>query len=468
MKNLVNLWFLTSEEKKHFYTYKKHRHSLNKNSILVQCPTSILYLESIIKTLNNSNESYRVNGVFPNFSHYNLRTIVFVLPYFLYELHRYLIRRKWKLIYRKNQFQKFYYPKTTNIFLRIKFFIRSITIYRKINSKHDLLQLEFDGIKFGDLIYDSYLRFNEKPTLNINDLSLLFYIYDCVSQINFYNNLCLKLAPKLYISTYSTYIAHGVAVRVLLNKGVKVFTVGFEHEIQYKFPLKELSISDFTQGKPHWDYSQIFKGLKDPSLVNLGLKEFSNRFKGVKDLDYMKVSPYKKNNIKFNEKLDGVVFLGDFFDSQHIYRSFIFNDLYEWLLFTIELCIEHKLNIGFKPHPNQLSESRDLISQVRNKYPSLIWIDENTNNLEIFKGIKFGVSVWGTVLPELAYHNIIPISCGDNPSSDYAIAFQAKNKLQYQEFLLNAKKLKLPTNIKNIIGEYYYMNNIHNFKYSLS
>ena len=35
--------------------------------------------------------------------------------------------------------------------------------------KKDLVKLEVDGVHIGDLIYDSFLRQNEVPTINIKD-----------------------------------------------------------------------------------------------------------------------------------------------------------------------------------------------------------------------------------------------------------------------------------------------------------
>ena len=65
-------------------------------------------------------------------------------------------------------------------------------------------------------------------------------------------------------------------------------------------------------------------------------------------------------------QLDGVVFIGDFFDSQHIYRSMVFNDLYEWLIYTIDLVVEHNLNVGFKTTPKPIRNwSRKIINKLK-------------------------------------------------------------------------------------------------------
>ena len=159
--------------------------------------------------------------------------------------------------------------------------------------------------------------------------------------------------------------------------------------------------------------------------------------------------------------MDGVVFIGDF-DSQHIYRSMVFNDLYEWLIYTIDLVVEHNLNVGFKPHPNQLEGSRKIINKLKKNYSNIIWIDPHVSNNVIFKsGIKYGISVYGSVLQELAYNKISPISCGDNPTSSFDFVYEAKTKSEYKKLILNHYNLLQPENVEKQIGAFYYMYHIY-------
>jgi hypothetical protein len=140
----------------------------------------------------------------------------------------------------------------------------------------------------------------------------------------------------------------------------------------------------------------------------------------------------------------------------------VFEDFYEWTIFTIEFTIKKNLRIGFKPHPNQSIESKKVIKDLKVKYPLITWIDENISNNNIFNsGIKFGVSVYGSVLPELAFHKIIPICCGDNPASSFNFIFEAKSKNEYKKLLLNTNDLSFQKNLKSQLGTYFYMNYLH-------
>ena len=81
-------------------------------------------------------------------------------------------------------------------------------------------------------------------------------------------------------------------------------------------------------------YKKDFKTKFGDKQVNEGFENFSKRFKGIDDnglISSMSINPFKNNFKKnFNIKLDGVLFLHDFYDSHRIYGNVIFNDFYEW------------------------------------------------------------------------------------------------------------------------------------------
>ena len=162
---------------------------------------------------------------------------------------------------------------------------------------------------------------------------------------------------------------------------------------------------------------------------------------------------------KLSEKYDGIMFLHDFMDAPHDYGEMIFSDFYIWTIHTFRFILENNLKIGVKFHPNQTKESKLIVDQLIKKFPKIKWINPKINNKEIFKsGIKFGFSVYGTILSELAYHDITPMALGENPYSAYNFVYNCKSKKEYYEFLINPKKIHID---KSQIFEFYYMNYIY-------
>ena len=138
----------------------------------------------------------------------------------------------------------------------------------------------------------------------------------------------------------------------------------------------------------------------------------------------------------------------------------IFNDFYEWINHTIELVERNGMKVGFKGHPNQTAQSIEILEKLKLRHPNIYWIDPNLSNIVILgSSIKFGISVYGTVLHELAYFGKIPICAGDNPHSAFNFIFEAKSILDYDNLVLNFNDLILPPHYKEEVAIFYFMHN---------
>lgn len=463
MIDKIKVWRLSSKEKTYIKNQKR-RDSFRNSISIFQCAQDFDYL-IILSDLIKS-EQNKIHGINPRILYANFFWRIFLIPYFLKWVHYFFLRKKWKKLYSSIGVNKFYYVNGLNVCIYILNLIKAIKAFSQINNKSDILSLTHKTIKCGDLIYDSYLRFENKPTVNISDLTLISYIHDCLNQIHYYDNLSRKRRIEKFYCPYSTYISHGVPVRVFLTNKVKVIIY---HDIGTgEIKTKKLSLNDALHIKSHWRYREILNKQKNKEeLVQKGYIHFNRRFEGYNELSYMQHNQYSDSNVKetiFTESFEGVVFLHDFFDSPHVYREMLFEDFYEWLVYLMNLTIKYSLNIAFKPHPNQLPENQKIIDSFKLKYPNIKWIDKSISNKKIFSsGIKYGLSVYGTVLPELAFHGIKPISCGDNPASDFDFVFQAKTKSEYEYLILNHINLKLPEDLNYQLGSYYYMNYLHKY-----
>jgi len=465
MSNKFKLWALNHEEKSFINKQITCKPNELDSLSIIQCPQDLFYLKRFKEVIKND-LNHKYLGILPKTS--NAKFVVWVFPYPLKLLHDFMIKKKWKKLYSSIGIFLFIYP-NKKFATVIKNIVSAFKLFRNLKNKKDLLNHKFQNILCGDLIYDSYLRFNKKPTLNVYDPTLILFIIDCYNQICFYQNFISKHKIQNYYSSYSSYVTHGIPVRVFLKHGVNVYTLSTAYLNQNQF--KKLSLEDFSHVNKHWEYRNIFKSLKNKEIIiKESLKSLNGRFNGLNDLNYMDVDPYKttKNKMKFDFTMDGMIFLHDFFDSPHIYRRMVFVDFYEWIEHSIKLILKNNLNIGIKPHPNQRPESRKIVNKLKSKYPTIIFIDEKISNKSIFdSGIRFGVSVHGSVLSELAYHNIKPISCGDNPASSFDYIYEAKSKNEYDNFILNHENLPLKKNIKKRIGEFYYMNHVYKYSSSL-
>lgn len=462
MIDKIKVWCLSSKEKT-FIKNQKNRDFAKKSISIFQCAQDFDYLDLLTDVAKL--DKNQIHGIHPRILYTNFYWRILLIPYFLKWVNHFFLRKKWKKLYSSIGVSKFYYVNGLNGWVYVLNLIRSIKAFSQIKNKSDILSLTQKTIKCGDLIYDSYLRFEKKPTVSIYGLTLISYIHDCFNQISYYDNLSQKIKIDNFYCPYSTYISHGIPVRVFLKNNINVQMIRYTGTGEIK--TKILSLEDCLHLNPYWKFKEILNTQKSKEeLILKGYNHFKQRFDGFADLSYMKENQYAFNNsdTTFTESFEGVVFLHDFFDSPHVYREMLFEDFYEWLDWLMKLTIKHSLNIAFKPHPNQLPENQKIIDSFKLKYPNIKWIDKSISNKIIFSsGIKYGLSVYGTVLPELAFHGIKPISCGDNPASDFDFVFQAKTKSEYEYLILNHFNLNLPEDLANQLGGYYYMNYLYKF-----
>tara|TARA_B100001564_G_scaffold254129_1_gene216172 strand:+ start:2542 stop:3945 length:1404 start_codon:yes stop_codon:yes gene_type:complete len=456
-------WKFNVEEINYFTSLSKNIKNSKKDNIsLIQIAHDLTISNNFKKVITNNSADY-FEGIAPNITYYSFWMWILIIPRLLKDFSHFKIRKEWKKLYKKFGVKIYYDSRKISFYKKFSNFILAVKFFCELNDREKLLNHIFKDVKCGDLIYDSYLRYNKKSTVNIKDLTLILFIYDCYNQIIYFKELVNSKKIIKYFSTYSTYISHGIPVRIFLNEGIKVFTIGYSTFDNLK--IKELNKSDNWQVSPHWLYKEIFKSLNNKNkLIDLGLKKIKDRLNGLDQLEYMDSNQYDPsyNRVSFRSEYDGVVFIGDFTDAQHIYRSLVYNDLYQWFVDTVRIVKKYKLNVGFKPHPNNKPESKKIIIELKKRFPGISWIDPKVSNRSIFNSnIKYGVSAYGTVLSELAYFNKVPICCGDNPCSNYNFIFEAKNKLDYDKLIKNGLKLKLPDDSKKQLGEFIYMDKIY-------
>lgn len=447
-------WFIYSEEQKEFFKDHECKFDLNSSNkiIAIQVQNEVDFLKRFVDFSNNY--SHSIIGLNFNRPHYRISDLFFI-PLFLFKfIEQFFITRKIHSFHREINVSNFLYPRY-NFFNSFKYFPKAFILFLSLKEKKDILQIKHEDVLIGDLIYDSYLRYFKKKTVNIKDLNLIFLLARAFSDINYLERISEKI--DIYLTGYTTYIISGLPSRIFVKNDIEVYT--FANFVTGK----KLNFQDFSQNKSYWNYKQYFSILpnKNDKIVK-GLDLINNRINGINDLKYMKFNSYLDKNQIEDLKFEGVIFLHDFTDSNHVYRWSLFEDFYEWLLFTLNLIEKYNLNIALKPHPNQNITSKKIVDKLKKKYYYLNWIDERIPNHILFSsGIKLGISVYGTVLSELAFKNIIPICCGDNPAINYDFIFNAKTKEEYVDYIINYNKLIFKDNRLDEIGEFVYVNHIN-------
>jgi hypothetical protein len=358
------------------------------------------------------------------------------------------------------------YLKYYSVFNSIKLKGRSSEIFKQLISKQDLIELRFENIPVGDLIYDSYLRNFQAATVDLEDIRLKRLIH--IALVTFYSskNYINSHNVKIVLLSHSVYIQYGIIARIAVFKGIDTFVVNKWGS----HTLLKLTKDHYLQTTEHNKYPNIFKSLTNKEeCLSKAKNKLEERFLGVIDsgTSYMINSAYSQINdgnepiFIQNNKNKVLIMLHCFFDSPHIYNGMIFNDFYEWITYTLLNVDYEKNDIYLKPHPNGLPANDKIIDQLKLKYSKANFIDKNISNLQILnENIDCIVTVYGTVAHEFAYHNIPVITAGDNPHSAYSFCNQAKNKENYLHLINNVESLQKGI-CKEEIEEFFYMHYLH-------
>lgn len=374
-----------------------------------------------------------------------------------------LYRRKWVNLYSSFCDSVGYSSTCVQPFNDLVDLYRAWRCWNEVNTKKIIINLVIDDVLVGDLINDSYLRFKPAPTVNFKDRYLLVVIWQAYRDVRRAKKYFLRVKPKIYLTSYTTYIQHGVALRVALQKGVKVFSFS-----NYQEFAKELTFGDWLHTKNSDNYAKDFAKLQEKEeKLAAAESALSNRLAGIADVAtaYMKKSAYSEPSKNIIPDMNGkvVIFLHDFFDSPHVYSEMVFPDFWEWICFTIEILNDANIDFYIKPHPNQTKLSEGVIAQMISSYPTIKLVPSDINNKQLVgAGIACAITVYGTVAHEMAYLGIPTIACARHPHISFDFCRTAKNREEYAEmlksyYLIEVDKLKL----RQQSLMFYYMHNLN-------
>jgi hypothetical protein len=413
---------------------------------LVQCAQDYKYLYLITNLLNNdnfNNEKLIIKGVWPYIGLHGIIKIINFKTFFLWFIFNMLAKRKWGIIYQSLSIKKMLVLGfSVNPLVNFFYLFKSIFLFKKFKIHNDPLNFKVDGLIVGDLIVSTYIRFRENPELSKNDFFIWLMIFKIL--IIKYQAECLinKYNISFYVTSYTSYVQHGVISRIMIERNIPTYSLGSFRPI-----VKRHISGDFSHRVRWEDYPNLlYQHSRLIELTACARNALENRFSGFNDdmLAYMKKSSFSKEIKSFQSKdnYDAVIYLHDFYDSCYDLGYMLFETIYAWVEHAVKFISANNLNIAFKPHPNQNQASSSVVNDFMVHYPNIKWLDKNISNSEIFEKSSAGISIFGTILYELAYHDKVAIAAGSHPAMSFDLSFQPKTILEYEKLLLEVGKLK--------------------------
>lgn len=337
-------------------------------------------------------------------------------------------------------------------------------VYPELKTKSDVEQLNVKGVLIGDLVYDTYLRNENVPTINLREVSFIDSLKNSIEYFVFWQDYFESHNVKAINISHCVYNL-AIPLRVAVSKEIPVYQINATHA--YRLSKDNLhAYNDFKY------FPEYFRNLpKDVQGTGLqeGKVRLKRRFAGEVGVDmaYSTKSAYtdevKKAVLNKSKKIKILIATHCFFDSPHPYGNNLFPDFYEWLSFLGKVSEETDYDWYIKTHPDFLPGNKEIIEYFLNMYPRFTLIPADTSHKQIIKeGINYALTVYGTIGFEYAALGVPVINASlCNPHIAYDFNFHPGSISEYYDLLINLGRQELSIDL-NEVYEYYYMKNIHN------
>lgn len=381
-------------------------------------------------------------------------------------------RIEWKLskcfslrdfaIYRSFGVTGFFYPQVSSEQL-VRARRLTNQILGTLKTKSDIESIAVDGIWLGDLIYDSYLRTFNKPTIEITDESFKAFLLKALGLYIYWDDYFKTHDVRAVNASHCVYVI-AIPLRIALSKDIPAFVVGAVHA--YRLSKKNIFDScDFLE------FRQTFKALP-VDVQTEGLARAKQRIElrfagkvGV-DMGYATKSAYGMHKaerlLKESARLKILIATHCFFDSPHSFGNNLFPDFYEWLDFLGKMSLETDYDWYIKTHPDYLPGTMEIIDSFIQKYPKFNLLPSDSSHHQIIaEGINVALTCYGTIGLEYAALGIPVVNASlHNPHIAYNFNIHPQSVDEYREILKQVGSLDLKID-KNEVYEYYYMRHLY-------
>jgi len=314
--------------------------------------------------------------------------------------------------------------------------ITAITKFPKIYFTKNILEFCYDKVKYGDILYDSYLHENRVATIKKIDYKLLKLSAICI-----FRHLTIKGVLKRgdyagVLVSHMVGIESGVMLRTALRYGYEVYLRTGHHvsrlqrlkgiEEAYDYPTKATpteidGIIAQLGSKLEEKFSETLQkevsGRGNPN----SLRAFSGENRHYSDRESFnkkyKLDPNKKNVF---------VMLHVFNDHPHShFHWMLFRDYYDWFVQTLNFAKKNnRVNWIFKQHPsvrNYVTKDVCIDNLFSNCPDHIVYINEDNqiDTRSLVCCADLVVTCLGSSGFELPAMGAIPsLVAGDNPYTD--------------------------------------------------
>ena len=333
----------------------------------------------------------------------------------------------------------------------------------RIKTIEDLYGYSYNGVYFGDLLYDLVLRSNSHKcnVREIND-DINDPLYYLVTTVNFIDEYIKSKKIISSVFSHSTMLGGMIQRYLLLKYSVKGFT-GSIHSSICKINEMENDRNPFVGSLNDNMLNKIINNVEQYNIqLQLANNYLEKRFSGLaKQFDariaFLDTNILYKTKEDFNRRFNlnqnypnVFICLHVFTDQPNTFKSF-FYDYFLWMKNTIEIVKRiNNINWIIKEHPstcyypiNDLN-TKDYVNSLINGLDNIVYLDTSSafHNSSLINVADYIVTSSGSIALEMACFGIPSLICSESFYCKLNIVCQAKNYDEYKHYLENIHLLK--------------------------
>lgn len=331
----------------------------------------------------------------------------------------------------------------------------------------ELLELaKYRNIVIGDLIYDTYLRRTNLPTIDMSSIEYRKVLIEAIGLVDYWFDYITNESVSAICVSHCVYLG-AIPGRVGVHLGAQVFQVNTHaiYRVTDEFPH---AYTDYVNYRK--EFLKLPVDIRE-SGVKRAEERLDLRFKGevAVDMPYSTKSAYTRvpqvlgTGIIQNNRLKVLVAIHDFYDSPHSYGNNFYPDFYIWLYRLNELSLELDYDWYVKTHPDIQGPGNSVLSEFIRQSNGFRLIPSDTSHHDLIRdGIDCVLTVFGTIAMEYPYLGRTVVNASrSNPHVAYGFSVTPRDKSHYEDVIRNLRQYCSIMVNRDEILEYYFMHNIH-------
>ncbi len=319
------------------------------------------------------------------------------------------------------------------------------SIWKNLYTWEDWRKIKVYGICFGTTIIRHLLRV-QIPSFDLRDLNMYTFLKEVVQVIVFWHQYVSNNNIKvIFLSDGVTW--DGYIRDIAVTKEIPTYALNCK--------MAKMRL-DYYDGMPYRYFKQMWGQLTELEQIygiQWAKKHIKERLNGgTEDVRCVDKKSFAfaepKNNMRVlddNNKIKVMICPHIFEEDCYYCGEQIFdNNYFEWLCHLGELSKSTpNYDWYLKMHPSSSRRDYVIIDMILQRYPHITKIPSNISPLQLRdEGIKYALTVYGSIGHEYPEIGIQVINAGYNPHSTFDFTWNPKTKEEYDNMILNLDKLE--------------------------